>query len=284
MKPDELEKAKQDSRAFWDTMASSWERFGDKIREQNRPVDDWLIEHLAPEHGETILELAAGSGDTGFRAARAVGPSGRLLSTDLSGEMQAVAQRRAKEVGVENVEFRWLDAERMDLADDAVNGIICRYAYMLMLEPDRAFAEARRVLRPGGRLVLAVWTGGDDNPWTTVVRDALESRIELPAVDRNAPGGMFSLADPDRLRARLAGARLEARALEAVGIEMPHASFDELWEYYMDFYPFVAAAVAALPDQTRADLRADIRGGLSPFTHGESILLPGRAWCALATA
>ena len=63
--------------------------------------------------------------------------------------MVAVARRRAEELGVQNAEFRVLDAERMDLATDSVGGVLCRWAYMLMIDPPAAFAETRRVLRPG---------------------------------------------------------------------------------------------------------------------------------------
>ena len=95
-----------------------------------------------------MLELASGVGDTGLMVARLVGETGRVIIKDFAPEMVAEARRRAQEVGVENAEFRTLDAERMDLETDSVDGVLCRWAYMLMIDPAAAFAETRRVLRP----------------------------------------------------------------------------------------------------------------------------------------
>ena len=81
-------------------------------------VGEWLVDALDPQPGETVLELAAGVGDTGFAAARRLGPEGRLITTDFSDQMVEAARRRADELGVSNAEFRTLDAERMDLDDE----------------------------------------------------------------------------------------------------------------------------------------------------------------------
>jgi len=109
-----------------------------------------MIRRLDPQPGDSVLELAAGLADTGLMAARLVGESGRVIATDFTPEMVSGARRRAEELGVQNAEFRVLDAERMDLGTDSVDGVLCRWAYMLMIDPPAAFAETRRVLRPGG--------------------------------------------------------------------------------------------------------------------------------------
>ena len=152
----------------WRTMAAGWERRRASIESGSALVAEWLIRELAPQPGDTILELAAGPGDTGFAAAPLVGEEGRLISTDFSPEMVEVARRRGVELGLTNVDHRQLDAERLELEDDAVDGVICRFAYMLMADTAAALAETRRVLRPSGRLVLAVWRGPEKNPWVAI--------------------------------------------------------------------------------------------------------------------
>jgi ubiquinone/menaquinone biosynthesis C-methylase UbiE len=97
-------------------------------------------------------------------AARRVGESGRVIITDFAPEMVAAARRRADERGVENAEFRTLDAERMDLETDSVDGVLCRWSYTLMIDPAKAFAETRRVPRPGGRLAFSVWATRKRDP------------------------------------------------------------------------------------------------------------------------
>src|SRR5215204_274521 len=128
----------------------------EELWKASRPVSEWMVRRLDPQPGDTVLELAAGLADTGLMAARLVGESGCVIITDFAPEMVAAARQRAQELGVKNAEFRLLDAERMDLETDSVDGVLCRWAYMLMTDPATAFAETRRVLKPGGRLAFSV--------------------------------------------------------------------------------------------------------------------------------
>src|SRR5262245_57312285 len=112
-------------------MAAGWERRRAVIERFSRPVLEWLVRELAPQPGETVLELAAGPGDTGFAAAARLGDAGRLISSDFSPEMTEVARRRGAELGLTNVEYRTMDAEHIELGDDAVDGAICRFGLML---------------------------------------------------------------------------------------------------------------------------------------------------------
>jgi ubiquinone/menaquinone biosynthesis C-methylase UbiE len=115
-------------------MAPGWHARREEMRQWSHPISQWMIRKLDPQPGDTLLELAAGLGDTGLMAARRVGESGRIIITDFAPEMVAAARRRAQEVGVENAEFRTLDAERMDLEADSVDGVLCRWGYMLMID------------------------------------------------------------------------------------------------------------------------------------------------------
>jgi ubiquinone/menaquinone biosynthesis C-methylase UbiE len=143
------ETARQQSKGAWGAVAPGWYAQREELWKASRPVGEWMVRKLDPRPGDTVLELAAGLADTGLMAARLVGESGRVIVTDFTPEMVTAARRRTEELGGQNAEFRVLDAERMDLATDNVDGVLCRWAYMLMIEPHAAFAETRRVLRPG---------------------------------------------------------------------------------------------------------------------------------------
>src|SRR5215213_6185099 len=149
-------------------MAAGWEGHRARVWDASRAVSEWLVDALDPQPGETVLELAAGIGDTGFAAARRLGAEGRLITTDFSEAMVDGARRRAREVGASNAEFRTLDAERTDLDDGSVHGVLCRWGYMLMGDRAAALAETRRVLVDGGRVPLSAW--GD--PQRTLGLDA----------------------------------------------------------------------------------------------------------------
>ena len=151
----------------WEAMAPGWDRWRSQLKEALTPVREWMISELAPRPGDTVLELSAGPGDTGFAAAAIVGDHGRLISTDFSPDMVDVARRRGAELRLQNVDYQVMDAERIELEDDSVDGVLCQSGYMLMADPAAALSETRRVLRPGGRLALSVWGAPELNPgWT----------------------------------------------------------------------------------------------------------------------
>src|ERR671932_1127070 len=219
------EMARQQSRDTWNAVASGWYAQREEIWKASRPVSEWMVRKLDPQPGDTLLELAAGLGDTGLMAARLVGETGRVIITDFAPEMVAAARRRAEEVGVKNAEFRVLDAERMDLETDSVDGVLCRWAYMLMIDPAAAFAETRRVLRPGGRLAFSVWAARERNPALSLVGTVLVELGHVPLPDPDAPSA-FAMADPGRIRELVVGAGFAEPEIEEGSFRLPFADRD----------------------------------------------------------
>jgi ubiquinone/menaquinone biosynthesis C-methylase UbiE len=144
-------------RKVWDDQANSWYAQRGSLLADSRPVHDWLVRSVDPKPGQRLLEIAAGPGDTGFLAASRIG-NGRLVSTDIAPAMVEAARQRGAELGIDNADYRVIDAQQMDFDDASFDGAICRWGYMLMPDPATAFKETRRVLKPGGRLALAVFT------------------------------------------------------------------------------------------------------------------------------
>jgi len=198
-------------------IAPTWERRRADIEEVAAPVRSWLVHALDPRPGDTVLELAAGNGDTGFDAALHIGSRGTLLTTDFSPAMLESARRRARTLALENVKFLVIDAQHIELEDDSVDGVICRYGYMLMVDPWAALTETRRVLRPGGRLVLAVWGPPAKNPFFTAAVGPLVAAHHLPAPDPDGPG-VFALADRADLSALLLTAGFDEARIQEVAV------------------------------------------------------------------
>src|SRR5215218_8683135 len=196
---------RQASLGIWEQMAAGWEDERRSVWQASRVVGEWLVDALDPEPGETVLELAAGVGDTGFAAADRLGPSGRLISTDFSAPMIEAARRRAQELGISNAEFRTMDAERMDLEDGSVDGVLCRWGYMLMADPVAALSETKRVLRDGGRVAFSVWGDPARNLWASVPGRLVLEHTGAPHPDPQAPG-IFAMASEERTRELLGAA------------------------------------------------------------------------------
>ena len=218
---------RRSSLANWQTMAAGWERRREDMERITAPVREWLVRALAPQPGETILELAAGPGDTGFAAAPLLGDAGRLITTDFSPEMTDVARRRGDELGLHNVEYRTMDAEHLELEDDSVDGTICRFGFMLMVETGAALAETRRVLRPGGRLVFATWRAPEQNPWVSVAGRILVARGLMPPNEPGAPG-MFTMAADEIVESLLEDASFTDVRIEDVPVRFAYDDIGEL--------------------------------------------------------
>ena len=269
------------SLANWQTMAEGWERRRADMDTVTEPIRDWLVRELAPKPGETILELAAGPGDTGFAAAALLGDEGQLISTDFSSEMTEVARRRGRELGLLNVEYRTMDAEHLELEDDSVDGVICRFGFMLMSDTEAALAETRRVLRPGGRLVLATWRGPERNPWVAIGGRILTARGFMPPNEPGAPG-MFTMSDHGRVESLLAAAGFTDVLIDDVPVRMPYGDVDEYVTATRDTGGAFARAFNEASEEEQRAITQELAEAFTPFEVDGGLALPGLALVALA--
>jgi SAM-dependent methyltransferase len=278
----DAEEYRRSSLASWETMAAGWERRRADIERVSAPVSEWLVTHLRPQPGDTVLELAAGPGDTGFGAASLVGEDGRLISTDFSSEMVEVGRRRAAELGLTNVEHRVIDAEDNALEDDSVDGVLCRFGYMLTADPAAAFSETRRVLRPGGRLAFAVWREAARNPWVAIAGRVL---VEGGLVPPPAPGtpGIFSMASDERVRELLDGAGFAVERLEDVPVRFRYADVEEYVLGARDTGGMFARAWGDASEDERQAISAQLGEAFAPFAVDGGYELPGLTLCVAAT-
>jgi SAM-dependent methyltransferase len=267
------EAARQQSRAAWNAVAPGWYAQREELWKASRPVSEWMVRRLDPQPGDTVLELAAGLADTGLMAARLVGEAGRVIVTDFAPEMVAGARRRAEEIGVENAEFRVLDAERMDLETDSVDGVLCRWAYMLTTDPAAAFAETRRVLRPGGRLAFSVWASRERNPALALVGRVLESQGHMAPPEPEAPGA-FAMADPGRIRELVVGAGFAEPKIEEVSFLWPFADQEAYWRYLNETSASASPVLRSLPTTAQEAVREQVHEAARPFHSGEGYAFP----------
>jgi SAM-dependent methyltransferase len=154
--------------AAWDgDEGAHWAANADRYDETVRAHHARLLEVAAIGAGEAVLDIGCGTGRTTRDAARAAG-SGRTLGVDLSGPMLEVARDRAVSEGLTNVEFLQADAQVHRFEPGTFDVVISRFGVMFFDDPEAAFANIGRALRPGGRLAFVAWQGLERSEWIMV--------------------------------------------------------------------------------------------------------------------
>lgn len=271
----------------WEEAASGWVRRQELLRELAAPVSHWMIQAIAPQPGQRVLELAAGLGETGMLAAELVAPHGGVIVSDQAEAMLEGARARAVQLGLSNVEFQVLNAEWIDLPVASVDAVLCRWGYMLMADPAAALAETRRVLVSGGHLALAVWDEIAHNPWALLPALELNERglAAWPHESSPALPGPFALGRPGLLVEMLKQAGFTDVDVQAIDLTRRHASFQEMWDTTLDlsrpFHDTVLSRSAGEIEQ----IRTALAGRFTQYTSAEgAIEIPARTLVALASS
>lgn len=275
---------RRDSTERWERAAQGWAAHRAAFQAAAAPVSTRMIDAVDPRPGQRVLELAAGTADTGLMAAQRVQPGGTLIATDVAETMLEAARARAGELGLDNVEARAMDAEWIDLPAADVDAVVCRFGIMLLADPAACLREVRRVLRPGGRLALATWTVREENPWAVVADDELIGLGVMSPPQEGGPG-QFSLSSTAKLEELLLDAGFGDVEIEQVDITFAFPDLDAWWDRMLDMTMSLRDAVAALTPQQRDDLREVVDARLVEYVGANgTVELPGRANVAVAEA
>jgi SAM-dependent methyltransferase len=193
-----------------------------------------------------------------------------------------VARRRGAELGLQNVDHRVMDAERIELDSDSVDGVLCRFGYMLMADPAAALGETRRVLRPGGRLALAVWGPPERNPWAAIGGRMLVERGHMPPPEPGAPG-VFSMGSEERTRALLEDAGFADVRTEEIPVRFAFSDVDDYVRFATETAGPFAIVIRGLSESERQTIEAQLGDAFAPFAADGGYELPGVALAAVAS-
>lgn len=259
---------------MWAAVATGWGEHADYTDERGASITEKLLELSGTRPGDRVLELACGPGGLGLAAAERVLPGGEVVLSDVVAEMTSMAAQRAAARGLTNVTTAVLDLEQIDQPDESYDVVLCREGLMLAVDPARAAREIRRVLRPGGRVALAVWGPRDRNPWLGAVLDSVSAQLGAPIPPPGIPGP-FALEDADRLASILEDAQLADVAVAELDVPLKIASFDEWWARTTALAGPLAKMLASLHADAAEELRARAQEAAKPYEVPAGLEFPG---------
>lgn len=194
----------------WRESAFFWQKHLGTIRVMFAPLTQALIDDAGIVEGDSVLDVAGGSGEPSLTIAETVGPAGTVTFTDAVAEMVTAAQSEAQRRGLKNITFRPCTADALPFANESFDAVVCRLGAMFFPDPLAALREMLRVTKDEGSVSLVVWGKSEHNPFSYVITDIVAKYFEPAApADPNAPGA-FRFAEPGTL----AGILKDAKAVD----------------------------------------------------------------------
>ncbi len=267
MKDDTEYKTRQ--RRSWDDVAAGWEKWWPVFERYAQSVSDRIIELAEIGPGMSVLDVATGIGEPAITAARLVSDSGSVVAIDLSPEMLSIGRKRAEQLGLENIEFRKMDAEAVDQLDNRFDAILCRWGLFFLPDLKAALVKMRQRLASDGRLVAVVWGKPQKVPALS-----LPLNVAREVLQRQLPPGpsVFSLSDPAELKLTFEAAGFSHVHTEELTNTAEFESADE----FIQFTQEVSAPVRLmLADQTH-EKQAEIWNAIACAVAGQFAGLDGR--------
>jgi SAM-dependent methyltransferase len=267
-------------REQWDDVAAGWATWWPTIERGAEPVSKRMVELAAVAPGQRVLDIATGIGEPALLAARRVGQSGRVVATDLSVRMLGLARQRATALGVTNVEFLEVDARHLPFPPSSFDTVLCRWGITSLPSHPDILAAIRRILRPMGAFVTAVWEEGPKSrPLATLATAAVQEILDAPP---RPPGARAQHTVEASLRTDLLHAGFRDVHLERVTLRLEFTSTDDCTRYLQDVSPDLAASLSRMTSAQQAHFGQSLADRLQQFrTPGGNVVIPNVTLCAV---
>jgi SAM-dependent methyltransferase len=227
-KPEEF---RAGQRKNWDTAAEGWRKWSDLIDSTATHVRGGLVELAGVEAGSRVLDVAAGYGEPSLTAARAAGPDGKVVATDISAGMLEYGRERAREAGLDNIEFVEIEASALDFPEGSFDAALSSWGIIFEPDAEAVAAKVRGFLRPGCRMAISAWGTPDEVPFLGLPMRTVVRQLGVAPPPPGTPGPM-SRPTPEAI-----GGLLEAGGF--TGVEVERTQVDYHWSSAAEFTTFV---------------------------------------------
>jgi SAM-dependent methyltransferase len=271
----------QEQAALWNAAAGhTWAELHRVLDRMLAPFEPMLVDGVVHDGRGRVLDVGCGAGATTLSAARRLRPGGSCLGVDLSAPLIEVAERRAREEGLDNAAFLVADAQTHAFEPDAFDAVISRFGVMFFDDPVAAFRNIARAARRDAHLTFVAWRGPAENPFMTTAAAAAAPWLpSLPPPDPDAPG-QFAFADPERVRRILHASGWRDVEIRAVDVRTSVAEGD-LMVYAARMGP-VGRALGELDPERRASAVAAVQAAFGRLVEDGTAQVDTACWLVRA--
>ncbi len=252
----QLEQIREQQKESWNKFSPGWKKWDEITMDFLKPMGDEIIRLLNPKDNDIVLDVAAGTGEPGLTIAGMV-KNGKVISTDLAEGMLEIARENAAKRGIKNFETKACDVSELPFADQTCDAVSCRFGFMFFPEMLMAAKEMYRVLKPGGRLATAVWSGPEKNFWVTAIMGTINKNIQLPPPPPGSPG-MFRCAQSGFIADLFGQAGFKNISETEITGKLNCGTRDTYWNMMNDVAAPVVAALGKADDSMKAKIKSEV--------------------------
>ncbi len=258
----------------WSQSAPYWEKHRETIRGMFAPITQALVEDAGIVRGHHVLDVGTGPGEPALSIAELLGSEGTVVGIDPAPEMVDAAKGASERIGLRNAQFQTAFVDNLPFPANTFEAVVSRFAVMFFRSPMDGLREMLRVLKPGGKLAVAVWHFADRNPFHYVFSRVVDRYVESPPPEPNALDA-FRFAETGKLRNILdeAGAVRSSERLLQFRIEAP-LSVEDFWTLRSEMSDKLRSKLVMLAMETINEIRRQVIEGLKPYSTGSLVSIP----------
>jgi len=252
----ELEQISRQQKESWNKFSSGWKKWDNLFMDFLKPMGIEISNQLDPKETETILDVAAGTGEPGLTIASKLN-GGKVVITDLAEHMLEIARENAEQRGIKNIEIQACDVSELPFEDNTFDAISCRFGFMFFPDMSLAAKEMTRVLKPGGKISTSVWNVPEKNFWITAILGTIQRNMELPPPPPGSPG-MFRCANDGLMSDIFRDAGLNNISVKEVTGKMNCGTTDIYWNSMTEVAAPVVAALSKADEEMCEKIKKEV--------------------------
>jgi ubiquinone/menaquinone biosynthesis C-methylase UbiE len=268
----------------WDSAETteSWRHSTAERTQLLEKATELMLKAAEVRNGSRMLDIAAGTGDQTFLAAKLVGPTGNILATDLSANMLKVLDESAQQKGLTNIATSVMDAQNIDLPPNTFDSVISRFGLMFLSNLQQALSGIYNVLKNEGKFAALVWSRPENNP-TFALPMAISYRYSGNVVPNpGTSSGLFSLSDPVLLIDAFQKAGFREVNVQKVALVHRFASVEEFIRTHGSSGP-IGEVLNKLSESERKQVQTEIIQTLRQFQGSDGFEAPGESLLVVGT-